>query len=162
MSIIKCYMQPIILLAIIGVIIIVILTALIFLMIRFQRKLNLFTTGSNGSSLESVMQELLKKQENSQINHKKLYDIVQTIHNRVTTSHRGFALMKYNAYENIGGNQSFSFVLLDENGTGMVLSSLYSRERSNVFAKPISQFKSEIELTRDEQKVLKQAMESLQ
>ena len=104
------------------------------------------------------MHDLLNNQAIAKSDHKKLSDFVSIIHERVTDSHRGFAISKYNAYDNVSGNQSFSLAILDENGNGMVLSSLYSRERSNVFAKPIMSFSSEIELTNDEKSVLKQAI----
>jgi hypothetical protein len=103
----------------------------------------------------------LHNHETVKTNHKNLSDFTTSIHERVIGSHRGFALSKYNAYDNVGGNQSFSFALLDENGNGMVLSSLYSRERSNVFAKPIHNFNAEIELTNEEKTVLKQAAAKL-
>lgn len=144
-----------------GIIIIIILLIIIIIMIRFNKRLTLFTNGKNGASLESAMHDILNNYAVAKTEHKKLSDFVLNIHERVTDSHRGFAISKYNAYDNVGGNQSFSFALLDENGNGMVLSSLYSRERSNVFAKPITSFSSEIELTDDEKKVLKQAVSKI-
>ena len=47
--------------------------------------------------------------------------------------------------------------MLDEDGNGVVLSSLYSRERMSVFAKPIKNNKSEYELTAEEKEALKGA-----
>ena len=146
---------------IIGIVIAILLIILIITVIRFNKRLTLFTSGKNGTSLESTMKDLLDNHEIAKINHKKLSDFVANIHERVIDSHRGFAILKYNAYDNVGGNQSFSLAILDENGNGMVLSSLYSRERSNVFAKPIGNFSSEIELTDDEKVVLKQATAKL-
>lgn len=146
------------LIPILGSIVAILLVILIIIMIRFNKRFTLFTNGKNGASLESTMQDLLNNHAIAKSDHKKLSDFVSTIHKRVTDSHRGFAISKYNAYDNVGGNQSFSFAILDENGNGMVLSSLYSRERSNVFAKPIMSFSSEIELTDDEKSVLKQAI----
>jgi hypothetical protein len=154
-------MNTSLLVPIIGGIIAILLIILIITIIRFNKRLTLFTNGKSGASLESTMQNLLDGHEIAKINHKKLSDFVTNIHERVIDSHRGFALLKYNAYDNVGGNQSFSLAILDENGNGMVLSNLYSRERSNVFAKPIGNFSSEIELTTEEQSVLKQARKKL-
>lgn len=134
---------------------------LIIMMVQLHKRLNLFTRGAHGASLESTMQSLLQDHETSVHQHNELSSFVKNIHNRVTGSHRGFSLIKYNAFDTVGGNQSFSLALLDEKGTGMVLSSLYNRERSNIFAKPITSFSSEIELTPEEQLVLTQAKAKL-
>ena len=56
-----------------------------------------------------------------------------------------------------GGNQSFATALLNENGDGVVLSSLYSRERVSVYAKPVQKFSSEYELSGEEKQAIKSA-----
>lgn len=144
-----------------GGLLVILLIILIVVIVQLKDKLRLFTNGQNGASLESTMRDLLEGHETSKKNHKKLAELVDSVHNRVIDSHRGFALAKYNAFDHVGGNQSFSAAFLDENGDGMVLSGLYSRERSNVFAKQITQFKCDLELTEEEKKVLKQAAAKL-
>ena len=47
--------------------------------------------------------------------------------------------------------------MVNEDGDGVVFSSLYSRERMSVFAKPIKNGKSEYELTSEEKNVLDKA-----
>jgi Protein of unknown function (DUF4446) len=54
----------------------------------------------------------------------------------------------------VGGNQSFSTALLNEHGDGVIISALHSRERVAVFAKPISNYQSEYELTAEEKSLL--------
>jgi hypothetical protein len=154
-------MNTSLLVPIIGAIIIIFFIILIIMMIRFNNRLQLFTRGENGTSLESTMNTLLSNHEIAKNNHRELSNFVANIHERVIGSHRGFALSKYNAYDNVGGNQSFSLAILDENGNGMVLSSLYSRERSNIFAKPIINFTSEIEMTGEEKSTLNKAIKRL-
>lgn len=144
-----------------GGLLVILFIVLIVLIVQLKNKLRLFTNGKNGASLESTMQSLIEGHETAKAQHKKLADFVNTVHNRVIDSHRGFAIAKYNAFDHVGGNQSFSAVFLDENGDGMVLSGLYSRERSNVFAKQIVNFKCDLELTEEEKKVLKQAASKL-
>src|SRR3989338_10810683 len=48
-----------------------------------------------------------------------------------------FKLLRYNPYEDTGGDQSFSIALLDERGSGIVLTSLHARSGTRVFAKPV-------------------------
>ncbi|MGH7249434.1 MAG: DUF4446 family protein, partial [Minisyncoccia bacterium] len=54
-------------------------------------------------------------------------------------------------------NQSFAIGMMNEDGDGLVLSSLYSRERMSIFAKPIKRGKSEYELTAEEKEALNKA-----
>jgi hypothetical protein len=50
----------------------------------------------------------------------------------------------------VGGNQSFSAGLVDEEGSGVIITSMHMRERTNVFAKPLKNWKSEYELSKEE------------
>ena len=71
-----------------------------------------------------------------------------------------FWLTRYNPYEDSGGDQSFTVALLDENGSGIVLTSLHARSGTRVFAKPIEGGKSsKYKLSREEEEVIKKALE---
>jgi hypothetical protein len=60
-----------------------------------------------------------------------------------------------------GGNQSFSTSFVNENGDGVVISSMYSRDRISIFAKPINKFKSQFETTEEEKQVIERAKKDL-
>ena len=68
-----------------------------------------------------------------------------------------WALLRYKAFANTGGEQSFSLVILDRKGDGVVLSSIYGREESRVYAKAIKNGKSSYPLSEEEQQVLARA-----
>lgn len=131
------------------------------LIILLNKRITALTQGSSGLTLENIIKEL-KKGHGEQIEkHEQLIKNTKAIHQRLTGSMRGFAMHRFNAYEHTGGNQSFCCAILDENGRGMLLSSLYSRERSNVFAKPIQDFTCEFDLTKEEKMVLEKAIASM-
>jgi hypothetical protein len=69
-----------------------------------------------------------------------------------------WALLRYKAFANTGGEQSFSLVILDRKGDGVVLSSIYGREESRVYAKAIKNGKSSYPLSEEEQQVLARAL----
>ena len=50
-------------------------------------------------------------------------------------------LIRYNPFSDTGGNQSFALAILDEKGTGFVLTSLHNRESTRLFAKPVKEWK---------------------
>ncbi|MBN2005005.1 MAG: DUF4446 family protein [Anaerolineae bacterium] len=75
------------------------------------------------------------------------------------TSHviQGYSVIRYSAYENVGGDQSFSVALVDGTGTGIMLSGLNTRDETRVYAKPLVQWRSSYTLSAEEQQALGQA-----
>lgn len=69
------------------------------------------------------------------------------------------AVLRYNPYQDTGGNVSFSLALLDGNLDGLVITSLHSRSGTRVYTKTIKVGKSELELSKEEKQVLRQAVE---
>lgn len=69
------------------------------------------------------------------------------------------AVFKYNPYNDTGGDQSFSLVLLNGKMNGVLITSLHSRASTRTYLKTIKGGKSELELSKEESKVLKDAME---
>lgn len=70
---------------------------------------------------------------------------------------RRVGLHRYDAFANVGGQQSFSLALLDDANNGLVLSGLYSRQEMRVYAKPIVRGRSEVTLTPEEQRAISEA-----
>jgi hypothetical protein len=70
------------------------------------------------------------------------------------------AVFKYNPYNDTGGDQSFSLALLNGKMDGVVITSLHSRNSTRIYLKNIKIGKSELELSKEEAKVLKDALDS--
>jgi N-methylhydantoinase A/oxoprolinase/acetone carboxylase beta subunit len=66
-------------------------------------------------------------------------------------------LVRFNPFKEMGGNQSFSLALLDENDDGIVITSLFTQETNRVYGKPVSKGKSEFLLTDEEKEAIKLA-----
>ena len=67
-------------------------------------------------------------------------------------------LVRYNPFEDTGGNQSFALALLDEHGDGFVVSSLHTRNLTRVYAKGIKGGRSDAGVSDEEAEALRQAM----
>ena len=76
---------------------------------------------------------------------------------KLKKSIRGLEIIRFNPFPDQGSNQSFAIGMLNEEGDGVVFSSLYSRERMSIFAKPIKNNKSEYELSTEEKEALEKA-----
>jgi len=86
------------------------------------------------------------------------------VEKRLNQSVRGVGTVRFNPFRGTGdgGNQSFASAFIDEKGDGVVFSTLYSRERMSVFAKPLTGGKSEYELTGEERRAIQKAREQMQ
>ena len=73
---------------------------------------------------------------------------------------RRVALLRYDAFEDVGGRLSFSCALLDEYGSGVVLTSINGRQETRVYAKPISRGRSSYNLSQEEAEAIREALES--
>ncbi|HZJ83488.1 MAG TPA: DUF4446 family protein [Clostridia bacterium] len=69
-------------------------------------------------------------------------------------------LVRYNPFNDMGSDQSFSLALLDSNGDGVVLTSLYARDSSAIFAKPLIDSKSKYPLSKEEEHAIELTLKS--
>ena len=73
---------------------------------------------------------------------------------------QNLAVLRYNPYNDTGGEQSFSLALLNGRLNGIVLTSLHSRAGTRIYLKDIKNGKSQLELSKEEAQVLEQAVET--
>ena len=71
---------------------------------------------------------------------------------------RRVGLVRYDAFEDVGGRLSFSFALLDDHGGGVVVTSINGRQDTRVYAKPVTEGKSPYNLSVEEEEAIKQAL----
>jgi hypothetical protein len=90
---------------------------------------------------------------------------VEGLSGRTTTVERDLVgafsrvgLVRFNPFEDTGGNQSFALALLDGNGDGFVVSSLHARAGTRLYAKSIGRGVSDSALSAEEAEALRQAM----
>jgi hypothetical protein len=76
----------------------------------------------------------------------------------IATSVRRVALLRYDAFEDVGGRLSFSCALLDDRGTGVVLTSINGRQETRVYAKPVEERRSGYNLSAEEEEAIRRAM----
>jgi hypothetical protein len=136
---------------------------LIAIIIRLEMRIKKLMRGKNGHSLEDAFNSMqgdisdLHKFENDMKNY------LTDVEKRLRRSVQAVETIRYNPFKGTGsgGNQSFATGLISEDGNGVVISSLYSREHVSVFSKPVKSHKSEFELTEEELEVLNKAKEAL-
>ena len=125
--------------------------------VKTEKRLKKFFSGKKARDLEEnieILEENISKLKIAKENtEKKLIEI----NDKLKKSIRGLETIRFNPFLDQGSNQSFAIGMLNEENNGVVLSSLYSRERMSIFAKPIKNGKSDYELTTEEKEVLEKA-----
>ncbi len=112
----------------------------IFLLIRqhrLQAKMKIFLSGKEGKSLEKVLLDQLTETRELDQEIQELFEISNRLRELCLKSLHKVSVIRFNPFKEVGGNQSFSVVLLDGKNSGVVLSSLHTREGTRVYAKPV-------------------------
>jgi len=117
-----------------------ILTFAFFKILFHYKKL---TRGAENENLMGVWEKCLEKGNRNEANIKSLTQGLDNLREKSRLHVQKVGLTRFNPFNDAGGNQSFALTLLDENGDGMVLSSLHGRGLTRVYAKPVKQFTSQ-------------------
>lgn len=126
----------------------------LLLYIRIKR----FTRGSRGASLENTMATILKDIEYVRRDHINLKNEQDVLKRKQAKNIRSIETVRFNPFPDQGGNQSFATALVNDEKNGVVISTLFARDRMSVFAKPIINGASEYELTVEEKSVLEKTL----
>lgn len=125
---------------------------------RLGARLESITQGSDEQSLEAVLGSHLDRV-------RQVVKDVDSVSARAAVIERDLlgtfgriGLVRFNPFEDTGGNQSFALALLDGRGDGFVVSSLHARAGTRVYAKAISNGASEAALSDEEGEALRQAL----
>ncbi len=127
---------------------------------RLERRLAGLTRGEDGRSLETILDAHLDKVYAVA---RELDDLSARSAVLEATQRRAMqrtGLVRFNPFEDTGGNQSFALALLDANGDGLVISSLHSRAGTRVYGKTVTAGRSETSLSAEEAEALRLAMAS--
>lgn len=130
---------------------------------QFQDKYNTLLKVSEALEAEpdkAALQPLIARLD-EQAAHLKRTDVaLREVQELLPGVIRGVGIVRYNAFEGVGGDQSFSVALVDANGRGAVMTGLHTGDDVRVYAKPLENWKSSYSLSADEQKALGQARQS--
>jgi hypothetical protein len=147
-------MNTIILFYIISGIVLIILIWILMIEIRLKKMF----AGTKARNLEEMIVIVGKKINQIEEKEKEIDKHLIKVDDRLNKSIRKIETIRFNPFIDAGSNQSFAIALMNDEGNGVVMSSLYARDRMSIFAKPIVNGKSEFELSSEEKEVLDKAI----
>ncbi|MCR5033021.1 MAG: DUF4446 family protein [Lachnospiraceae bacterium] len=125
---------------------------------HLKKRYNQFMKGKNAGTLEEKIMTLLEDNRYLRAATEKSKGDIKDIYKQLTGCYQKIGLVKYDAFNQMGGKLSFSLALLDGKDNGFILNSVHSTEGGYSYIKEIKNGKSVILLGEEEQQALNQAM----
>ena len=115
----------------------------------------------NGENIQDILDKHIEKINKTITKNEELENFCLNLDRDIKRCIQKVGIYRYNAYKDTGSDLSFTLALLDENNNGVVLNGIYSRDMSNIYAKPIVNGDSTYKMTDEEKEAIKRAMNSL-
>ena len=121
---------------------------------EFMKKLG------DGKDIQEDLENYMYRVERVEKQNAEISNYVKNLDQDLTKCIQKVGIVRYNAFKDTGSDLSFTLALLDEKNNGVVLNGIYSREMSNIYAKPVENGKSTYTISEEEGLAIKKAMES--
>jgi len=136
------------------------LLALSFFLYRYIAFFNKLTKGVEVTDLKKVLEKILTRGEGNTDELKTLEKRVNLIEEDGKFHIQKIGLVRFNPFKELGGDHSFCLAILDSHDSGIIITSLHTRDRTRVYMKDIKKGKSGFELSTEEKKAFVNAQRS--
>ena len=127
---------------------------------ELRRRYAALLTGASGEDLGELLTLYGEQLRLTASSAEQLTTSADRMEIKLRRSLQRLGLVRFNAFEGLGGEQSFAVALLDDEGGGVVLSSLQGRGESRLYAKPVEKWDSTYNLSVEEKEAIGRAHES--
>ena len=148
---------------ILGALVIVLLVAFLIILAKVivlnKRYKRFMLKLGEGKNLQEDLENYMYKVERVEKQNAELLGKISALDKDLESCIQKVGIFRYSAFQDTGSDLSFTLALLDEHNDGVVLNGIYSREMSNIYAKPIENGNSKYTLSEEEQVAIKKAIE---
>lgn len=144
----------------VGVLAVILLIVMILLIVqiaktsKLKKRLNKFMTGKDGKSLEKDIVGLFEDNKFLKDAADRNKKDIRILYKKAEIAYQKMGLVKYDAFNQMGGQLSFCLALLDENDNGFILNSVHSTEGCYSYTKEIRNGECKISLGQEEEEAL--------
>ena len=145
-----------------GIIIVLLLAFLILLgkVIALNKRYKKFMVKlGDGKDLQEDLENYMYRVERVEKQNADILNQINGLDKDLEGCIQKVGILRYSAFQDTGSDLSFTLALLDEHNDGVVFNGIYSREMSNIYAKPVENGKSKYTLSEEEQEAIKRAIE---
>ena len=128
--------------------------------IKLKNKYNKFMKKiGNGKNIEEDLENYMYRVERVEKQNAEIISYCKNLDEEVAKCIQKVGIVRYSAFKDTGSDLSFAVAMLDENNDGIVFNGIYSREMSNIYAKPVKNGGSEYTLSEEEKEAIRRAIE---
>lgn len=129
--------------------------------IKLKNKYNKFMKKiGNGKNIEEDLENYMYRVERVERQNAEIISYCKNLDDEVSKCIQKVGMVRYSAFKDTGSDLSFAVAMLDENNDGVVFNGIYSREMSNIYAKPVKNGVSEYTLSEEEKEAIRRAIEA--
>lgn len=129
--------------------------------IKLKNKYNKFMKKiGNGKNIEEDLENYVYRVERVERQNAEIISYCKNLDDEVAKCIQKVGMVRYSAFKDTGSDLSFAVAMLDENNDGIVFNGIYSREMSNIYAKPVKNGVSEYTLSEEEKEAIRRAIEA--
>jgi hypothetical protein len=148
----------------VAILFLLVLCIILFVKVRRERKRYDFFMGTNrrpSHNLETKLHEYFESVKKIEENYDKLLEMVTDLDETMQCNIQKVGIIRYNPFQEMGGNLCFAVALLDGKDNGIVLNGIHSRTGSFTYAKPIELGTSIYTLSQEEKDAIQMAKENV-
>ena len=128
--------------------------------IKLKNKYNKFMKKiGNGKNIEEDLENYMYRVERVERQNAEIISYCKNLDDEVAKCIQKVGMVRYSAFKDTGSDLSFAVAMLDENNDGVVFNGIYSREMSNIYAKPVKNGVSEYTFSEEEKEAIRRAIE---
>ena len=128
--------------------------------IKLKNKYNKFMKKiGNGKNIEEDLENYMYRVERVERQNAEIISYCKNLDDEVAKCIQKVGIVRYSAFKDTGSDLSFAVAMLNENNDGVVFNGIYSREMSNIYAKPVKNGGSEYTFSEEEKEAIRRAIE---
>ena len=136
----------------------VLFLATLTLVIRLELRIKRLFRGSKAQDLEGLLADFAKALDGFDKWSKNAHSRMENFDKELVRSARHVGMVRFNPFRDAGGDQSSAIAILDDNRNGVVLSNIYGRDSSRMYAKPVIKGNSQYQLSDEEKQAISKAI----
>jgi len=148
------------LLSTISLVLLLLVLILWWKLMRVKRWYEALADGNEGKSISAILDHHMKNMDEIKSRLKDAEARIDLLERESPSLLKHVGIVRYNPFRETGGDHSFSLVIADDAGNGVVVSSLHSRERTRIYAKKLIGWESVRPLSEEEEQAIRDARSS--
>jgi len=158
----KMGLDPAVVILVLAALVIILFVVVLIMIVKMEklyRRYDIFMRGKDAETLEDKIAEIYTRVQRLHDQDLANRDVMKVLSRGMAGSYQKTGIVKYNAFEGMGGQSSFALALLDQNNSGVLFNAMHSRTSCYIYVKEIREGQPETSLGKEEKQALDMAIE---